>query len=233
MELSYEGRKVIVTGGTGALGTAVVTRLLASGATCYATDWAPSNPRFPYSDDPRVTLFNNVDMADEATATRVYAEASKDGPLWASIHVAGGFAMAPLLETSLETFTGQFRMNAVTAWLGCREAVRAMGNEGGRIVNVAAKPALHPVAGMTAYSASKAAVANLTQSLALELAGQGILVNAIVPSIIDTPANRKAMPGADHDAWPTTDDLAQTIAFLASPQNTVTHGALVPCYGRS
>jgi len=86
---------------------------------------------------------------------------------------------------------------------------------------------------MVPYTASKAAVAALTQALAEEVAGRGILVNAVVPSIMDTPANRKAMPDADHARWPKVDEVAATIAFLVSPQNTVTRGGLVPVYGRS
>ena len=103
----------------------------------------------------------------------------------------------------------------------------------GRIVNVAARPALVPTAEMTAYAASKAAVAALTLSLAEELAPSGIWVNAVVPSIIDTAANRAAMPDANHASWPTPEEIAETIAFLASPQNEATRGALVPVYGRS
>src|SRR5262249_1942745 len=103
------------------------------------------------------------------------------------------------------------------------------------IVNVAARPALEwrSGAGMAAYAASKAAVAAMTAALAEEGAKQNILVNAGVPSIMDTPANRKAMPKADHDAWPQGDEVAATILFLASPDNKVTRGALVPVYGRS
>ncbi len=230
MKLSYEGRSVMVTGGTGALGSAVLGALLDAGARCYATCWGTPSARFTYGDHERVTVFDQVDMADESVAARVYGEC---GTLWASIQVAGGFAMAPLLETSASMVEQQWRMNTLTSFLCIREAVRSMGEDGGRVVNVAAKPALHPVAGMAAYSMAKAAVVNMTQALAMELAGQGILVNAIIPSIIDTPANREAMPTADHEAWPSTAAIAATVAFLASPQNTVTHGALVPVYGRS
>ena len=105
--------------------------------------------------------------------------------------------------------------------------------EGGRIVNVAAKPALIPVGGMVAYSASKAAVASMTQSLGEELASDGIFVNAIVPSVMDTPANRRGMPDADHRQWPSVAAVASTIAFLLSPSNTATRSGLVPVYGRS
>jgi len=97
----------------------------------------------------------------------------------------------------------------------------------------ASKPAVNPVAGLSAYSASKAAVANLTQALAEELAPQRIWVNAVLPSIMDTPANRQAMPNADFTKWPKVEEVAGTIAFLASPQNAVTRGALVEVYGQS
>jgi NAD(P)-dependent dehydrogenase (short-subunit alcohol dehydrogenase family) len=125
------------------------------------------------------------------------------------------------------------QINATTCFLSCREAVKSMEGREGRIVNVAARPVLVPTGQMTAYTASKAAVAALTLSLAEELSESSIWVNAIVPSIIDTPANRAAMPDADHSAWPKPDEIAETITFLASPQNSVTRGALVPVYGKS
>ncbi len=125
------------------------------------------------------------------------------------------------------------RMNATTCFLCCREAVRTLNGGEGRIVNVAARPALVPTAQMSAYAASKAAVSALTLSLAEETAESGVWVNAIVPSIIDTEVNRAAMPDADHGAWPKPEEIAETVAFLASPQNAVTRGALVPVYGRS
>ena len=102
-------------------------------------------------------------------------------------------------------------------------------------MNVAAKAGIEPTgaAGMAAYAASKAAVSALTQALGQELVGEGILVNAVAPSILDTPANRKAMPNADHARWPKVDAVARTILFLASPDNTVTRGAVIQVYGRS
>jgi NAD(P)-dependent dehydrogenase (short-subunit alcohol dehydrogenase family) len=110
-----------------------------------------------------------------------------------------------------------------------------MADAGGRIVNVAARPALEwrTGAGMTAYTASKAGVAALTAALAEEVVKAGILVNAVAPSIMDTPANRQAMPKADHTLWPKVEEVAATIAFLASPENRVTRGAVVPVYGKS
>ena len=111
--------------------------------------------------------------------------------------------------------------NGLTCFLCCREAIRKIRGTGGggRIVNIAAKPALVPAAGLSAYAASKAAVASLTAGLSEELAAEKIWVNAVVPSIMDTPINRQMMPGADHDKWPTLSEVAATIAFLASPQN--------------
>jgi NAD(P)-dependent dehydrogenase (short-subunit alcohol dehydrogenase family) len=144
-----------------------------------------------------------------------------------------GFAMGPIASTGLDVWDHLMRMNATTCFLSCREAVRTMEGREGRIVNVAARPVLVPTAHMGAYSASKAAVAALTLSLAEELSESSIWVNAIVPSIIDTEANRHAMPDADYDAWPKPEEIAETIAFLASPQNAATRGALVPVYGKS
>jgi NAD(P)-dependent dehydrogenase (short-subunit alcohol dehydrogenase family) len=143
--------------------------------------------------------------------------------------------MAPVTETALAELERQWRMNTVTCFLSCREAVRSIRRSGGggRIVNVAARPVVAPAPGMTAYVASKAGVAAITQALATEVAADRILVNAVLPSIIDTPANRAAMPSADHAAWPRPAELAETIGFLASPGNALTSGALVPVYGRA
>jgi NAD(P)-dependent dehydrogenase (short-subunit alcohol dehydrogenase family) len=171
-------------------------------------------------------------LTDEAAVARLYQPISL---LWASIHLAGGFAASALRETSAATMRAQIDMNLVSCLLCCRAAVIAMAGAGGRIVNVAARPALEwrSGAGMTAYAASKAAVAALTAALAEEIAKDGILVNAVAPSIMDTPANRKAMPKADYDLWPKVEEVAATIMFLASPANRVTRGAVVPVYGRS
>ena len=143
--------------------------------------------------------------------------------------------MAPIAQTSLADFEKQWRTNTVTCFLGCREAVKAIrkSGKGGRIVNVAARPALQPTGGMIAYASSKAAVASITQCLAAEVLEDNILVNAVVPSIIDTPMNRKSMPKADYAKWPTPAQIAAEIVFLASENNSLTSGTLVPVYGRA
>lgn len=244
----FEGRHVIVTGGTGALGSAVVRRLLDAGASVSIPVLDPGElRRFEQGSHERVRVIEGVDLTDEPSVERFYRTVCERARgLWASVHVAGGFAMKPVRETSRVEFIALGQMNAVTCFLCCREAVKAMSGHcpatsgtpapsGGRIVNVAARPGVMPElgAGMVAYTAGKAAVAAITQALAAEVAKDGILVNAVVPSIMDTPANRAAMPKADHAAWAKVDEVAATICFLASPGNAVTRGALVPVYGKS
>ena len=228
--MDFDNRIVVVTGGTGALGRAVVGTLLAAGAQCrvpYLLDAEAAS--FPHKD--RVTLVPRCELTNEDDVARLYEGA---GPVWASVHIAGGFAMSKLVDTSKAALMDMLNTNLVSCQLCCRAAARAFAG-GGRIVNVGARPGLEPRqgAGMSAYAASKAAVIALTQALAAELAPQNILVNAVVPSIIDTPANRASMPKADHAAWPKPDEIAATIAFLASPDNRVTTGAAVPVYGRT
>ncbi len=233
MAQDLEGRHVVVTGASGGLGIAIVEELLARHASCHLPFVEPDVPaRVPWSRHDRVQIQCGVDVGDEAQARDFYAAAPA---LWASVHLVGGFSMGPLLDSSLADLEHMLALNVRTCFLCCRESVRAMrrGGEGGRIVNVTARPALEPVADMSAYSAAKGGVAALTRSLAAELREEGILVNAIVPSIIDTPANRSAMPDADFDRWPTPSQIADAIGFLVSPGNALTHGALLPVYGRA
>jgi NAD(P)-dependent dehydrogenase (short-subunit alcohol dehydrogenase family) len=232
--MDFRDHHVVITGGAGALGTAVVTALVDAGAVCHVPcmDEAEAQ-RFRLREHSRVRLTVTGSLADEAAIARLYEGIA---PLWASIHLAGGFAAAPLRDTSVATLRQQFDMNLISCALCCRAAVKAMAmTGGGRIVNVAARAALEwrSGAGMTAYTASKAAVAALTVALAEEVAKDGILVNAVAPSIMDTPANRGAMPKADFSLWPKVDEVAATIVFLASPDNHVTRGAVVPVYGKS
>ncbi len=235
MNIDLNNMDVVVTGGTGALGTAVVRLILAAGARCHVPVRPGQElPDWPLAAEAGVHLTTGVDLTRESDVEEFYAGVVGEyGPLWASLHAAGGFAMEPARSTSRADFMHQFEMNALTCFLCCREAVKAMGDGSGRIVNVAARPALEPRtgAGMTAYTVSKSAVAALTVALAEEVVGQGILVNAVVPSIMDTPANRQAMPAVDYARWITVEDVAATMVFLASPLNTCTRGALVCTYG--
>jgi NAD(P)-dependent dehydrogenase (short-subunit alcohol dehydrogenase family) len=213
----FRDRQIVVTGGTGALGTAVVGELLASGAICYVPYHVDAEEQhFVHRSHPRVKLIGNANLAAQTAVKRVYDSVPK---LWASIHIAGGFAAWPIADTDEAELMAMLRNNLLSCYLCCAAAVAAMRrNGGGRIVNIAARPALEwrAGAGMAAYTSSKAAVAALTVALAEEVAKQGILVNAVAPSIMDTRANREAMPKADHLLWPKVEEVA-----------------VVPVYGKS
>lgn len=226
MAASFEGRHVVITGSDGGLGPAVVRAFAAAGATCHLPVRGEAPP--PAGTVP---ARGGIDLSDEGAVERFYAGLP---PLWASIHLAGTFAMKPITETSRADLDRLLAVNLVTAFLCSREAVRSMrGHGGGRIVNVAARVVQTPSPGMTAYTISKAAVAGLTRALAEEVKPEGILVNAVLPSVIDTAANRASMPKADHARWPQPEELARAILWLASPENVLTSGALVPVYGRA
>jgi NAD(P)-dependent dehydrogenase (short-subunit alcohol dehydrogenase family) len=236
---SFSGAHVVVTGGTGALGTAVVAALRSAGAVCHVTNIVAAElERYAHKGDADVHATAGVDLGDEAAVSRFYASLP---PLWASIHLAGGFAMAPVAETTAADFEAQFRTNALSCFLCTRAAIAAIrartapgpgGATGGRIVNVAARPGIEPRlgAGMAAYAASKSAVATLTQALAEEVAAEQIWINAVAPSILDTAANRAAMPDAPHERWVALPAIAAQIAFLAAPENGATRGAILPVY---
>ncbi|HEX5508044.1 MAG TPA: SDR family oxidoreductase [Pseudolabrys sp.] len=230
--MDFSGMNIVVTGGTGALGTAIVGALIRAGAHCrvpYVIEAEEKN--FPLRGNKRVALVRVNDLAEEQEVDELYEGVSG---LWASIHIAGGFAMGKVADTNKAALMAQVDMNLVSCFLCCRAAVKAM-KHGGRIVNVAARPALEwrSGAGMAAYTIAKTGVAALTVTLAEEVAKDGILVNAVAPSIMDTPANRAAMPKADHASWPKVEEVAATILFLASPENRVTRGSVVPVYGKA
>ena len=229
----FAERHVVVTGAAGGLGPAVVEALLAAGATCHLPLRAVGDAVRPdVRKDARIVSVASVDLTDETAVREFYASRP---PLWASVHLAGGFRAAPILDTTLVDLHTQIEQNLTTAFLCCREAARNMraGRAGGRIANVSSRAAAVPAGGAIAYTVAKAGVAALTEALADELRGDGILVNAVVPSIIDTPANRAAMPAADHARWPKPAEIAVALAWLLSPGNAVTSGALVPVYGRA
>jgi len=217
-------RHVVITGAAGGLGPAVVERVLAAGAICHLPVRADAD-RVPRH--ARILAVEGVDLTDEAAVMSFYARCP---PLWASIHVAGGYNAAMLGDTRLADLRGQLDLNLVTAFLCCREAVRNMRAKaaGGRLVNVSARTAAEPAGGSVAYITSKAAVSALVRALADELAAERILINGIMPATLDTPANRAAMPDADPAEWTKPADVAALIAWLVSPAQTVMSGALIP-----
>jgi NAD(P)-dependent dehydrogenase (short-subunit alcohol dehydrogenase family) len=232
MSHGLEGHHVVVTGGAGALGNAVVTAFVGAGAVVHVPVRGASVPA-----DARagVHYVPGVELTDETAVVAFYAGLPND--LWASVHVAGGFAMGGITETMLDDLRSQIDVNLVTTFLCCREAVRRFrlrkGGNGGRIVNVASRTALQPDGGKLAYMVAKAAVVSLTAGLADELKSEGICVNAVAPGTIDTAANRAAMPNADLSKFVEPAAIADVIVWLASPQNRVASGAVVPVYGQS
>jgi NAD(P)-dependent dehydrogenase (short-subunit alcohol dehydrogenase family) len=234
MSPSFAGRHVVVTGAGGALGFAVAKLLVEAGAICHVPAREKERTETLESLGKAVRIARGVETTVEAQIERFYAELPE---LWASIHCIGAFAFAPIEQATLDGVRRLLESNFTSAFACSRFAVVRMkaGGKGGRIVNVAARHGLEPrgAARMAAYAASKAAVVALTEALAEEVAGDGILVNAVAPSIMDTPANRESMPNADFSRWPKTEEVAAVIAQLASPDNLLARGAVVPVYGRS
>lgn len=231
---AIEGRHVVVTGGTGALGKVVVARLLDEGAICHVPSHSRTGSLDALEHQDRLHITPGIDLTDEAATDSFYDAVPG---LWASIHLAGGFGMARIEDSSRDDFLHMIEMNALTVFLCSKAATRNMRKtgQGGRIVNVSARPGLELRKGarMVAYGTGKAAVAAITMALAEELKGDRILVNAIAPSTLDTPANRESMPKADPAKWLTPDAAASAILQLVSPANLEISGAILPLYARA
>jgi len=220
-----QGKVVVVTGGFGALGRAVIARGRQTGARMAAIDVsvAPSGS---------ADAWGQVDLADAQSAAKAMAEiAAACGRIDALLNIAGGFAWQSVAEGDPATWDKMFALNLKTALTASRAALPHLVQSKGAIVNVGANAALKAGAGMGAYTAAKMAVMKLTESMAEELKGK-VRINAVLPSIIDTPANRKDMPNADFASWVQPLELAQTMLFLASDAASAITGALIPVIGR-
>ncbi len=237
MKFDFKNTHIIITGGTGALGSAVTRLLIEADAKCSIPCFDKSElENFDLEGHDRLYIKTGVDLTDGELTQDYYTKAlEENGPLWGSVHIAGGFEMSKIEDTGKADFMKQINLNLVTCFNSCSAAVRHMREGGGRIVNIASRPGLEPRqgAGMIHYTVSKSGVASLTQSLAAEVVDDDILVNAVAPSTIDTPANRESMPDADYDKWPKPEEIANQILYLISDQNTITRGAVVPVYGQS
>jgi len=219
-------RSVIVTGGFGVLGQAVAAAFAAQGDSVARIDFAASAPEAL----PNALDIGGVDLTDaaatEAAIARVVAER---GGIDVLVNVAGGFTWETLEDGSIASWAKMQSMNLMTAATITKAALPALTQSGsGRIVNIGAGAAVKAGMGMGAYAASKSGVHRLTEALAEELAGKGVTVNAILPSIIDTPTNRADMPDADFSAWVQPAAIADVILFLASDAARSVTGALIP-----
>ena len=239
MSAKFEGKVVLVAGGTGGLGRAVTLAFLEEGAKVIATYRKQEE-----LDTLKIRAGVNtvqlegvaVDVTDEATVRQLIEKiVGKYRRLDAMVNTVGGYAGGTKLwELETKVFDQMLALNLRSGFALSRAAVRAMLKEGhGAIVNVASKAAVDHAGGAAAYAASKSAAVALLDSLAADLQGSGVRANTVLPSIIDTEANRKAMPKADFAKWPKPEEIARVILFLCSDDARVIHGAAIPVYGDS
>ena len=219
-------RSIVVTGGFGALGRAVAKAFADQGHTVSRVDFAPAAP----DSNPGGWDFPGVDSSDSAACEKVLADiCAQAGGVDVLINIAGGFAWEALEDGSLDTWQRLYTMNVLTAATMSKASLAALKQStAGRIINIGAGGAVKADAGLGAYAASKAGVHRLTEALAAELNDSAVTVNAILPSIIDTPVNRSAMPDADTSDWVQPEAIADVILFLASMAARSISGALIP-----
>lgn len=228
------GRVVAVTGAFGALGSVVAKAAAEQGARVVLIDYGQHPPAgLIEACGTEALVLGGVDLTDAAAAeAAIAAVAARFGGLDVLINIAGGFTWTTLADSSAGAWEAMFRINVLTASNACRAAIPHLkASAAGRIVNIGANGAAKAAAGMGPYAAAKAGVHKLTESLAEELKG-AVTVNAVLPSIIDTPTNRADMPDADFAAWVAPQELAAAILFLASPEASAITGALIPVTGR-
>lgn len=223
------GKIVVITGASGALGQVVLERAVKSGATIAAID---HSARTPASTPDRLQI-GGVDLSDAAQADAAMAAVVKQfGKIDVLINIAGAFTFENIADGNNKSWETMHRLNLLTALNASRAAIPHLtSSKAGRIINIGAMGALQAGAGMGPYAASKAGVHRLTETLAAELKGK-VTVNAVLPSTIDTPANRRDMANADFSKWVTPDELASVILFLASDAASALTGALLPVSGR-
>ena len=236
-EQRFTGKVALIAGATGGLGRAVVTAFLGEGAQVVAADQSqPGLEALQKAAGASAKLQVEQLNATDETAVRALVESviTKHKRLDVLVNAIGGFAFGKLWETERKTYDLMLTLNLHVGFTLAHKVVPAMLKQGsGAIVNIGAKAAFDHPAGLSAYSASKAASVALFDCLAQDLKGTGVRVNSVLPSIIDTEANRKSMPDADFSKWPKPEEIARVILFLCSDDAKLIHGAAVPVYGQS
>lgn len=239
MDNRFSGKVALVSGGTGGLGRAVTLAFLAEGARVavpYFDQQEFDDLMAAASGHAAMLEGQSVDVTDEA-AIQSYVDGivSKHGRLDAMVNTVGGYAGGiKMWEMDTQVFTRMLHLNLRSGFALARAVVPVMLRQGhGAIVNIAAKAAVDHAAGASAYASSKAAALAMMDSLAADLKDTGVRVNSILPSIIDTKANRAAMSDADFTKWPKPEEIARVILFLCSDDSAVVHGAAIPVYGKS
>ncbi|MFY0729721.1 SDR family NAD(P)-dependent oxidoreductase [Pseudomonas sp. NFX15] len=234
MSLKLDGQIVAVTGAFGILGMAVAEEIVRQGGRVAMIDRAVEPAGILPALLADALLLGNIDLTSYESAQKAIGQiVSELGALDALVNIAGGFRWETLADGDLASWDFLYAINLRTAATASKAALGALlKSSAGRIVNIGAGAALKSGMGMGAYAASKAGVARLTESLSEELKDKGITVNAVLPSIIDTPQNRADMPDAEFDRWVKPNDLAAVISFLLSPQASAVTGALIPVSGR-
>ncbi len=222
--ISLKGKVVMITGALGGLGQTVTEAFSRSGAKVVVVG------RELPEKLAEGLLGISADVTDEADVRRLMNEAVQQTTrIGCVINLVGGFAMGRLAETEMSTWSKMLSLNLTSAFLLSREATRLMSNQGsGRIIHMAARAAVDPFPGAGAYIVSKSGLLVLIKVLALELAGSGVKVNGVLPSTIDTPANRQSMPDADPNEWVKPEAIAALLVFLASDEADALNGALIP-----
>ncbi|MBV9382066.1 MAG: SDR family NAD(P)-dependent oxidoreductase [Streptosporangiaceae bacterium] len=225
----------LITGGSGGLGTAVVAEFLGAGWRV-VVPWIEEKELGRLPDGEHLeTVHADLFEPESAAAAVSSAAGAPDAPLRALVNLVGGFAMAGRVhETPVEDFERQLRLNVRPAYLTAQAALpHLVAGGGGAVVLVSSRAAVRPFSGAAGYITGKAAVLALTDALAAEYTGDGVRVNAVMPSIVDTPANRAAQPGADYSSWVAPEAIAQVIRFLCEDSSGAVSGAHIPVYGRA
>jgi NAD(P)-dependent dehydrogenase (short-subunit alcohol dehydrogenase family) len=232
MSGKFSNKVILVAGGTGGLGRAVALAFLEEDASVVVT-YRQEKESAGLSKMPKLEGYF-TDVTDEGSVNRLVENIlAGHGQLDALVNTVGGYAGGTRFwDADAQVFDQMFALNLRSGYTLCRAVVPTMlRQKHGSIVNIASKAALDHPGGAAAYSASKAAAVAMLDSLAADLRGSGVRANSILPSIIDTDANRKAMPGADFAKWPTPEQIARVILFLCSDDAKVIHGAAIPVYG--